>query len=63
MIASFGTEEVWLIGPWRSFDDKEFATLTRMAVFNTEPLLGPLDYVPPAEYEEQYSRDQALHAA
>jgi putative transposase len=45
-------------GPWRGFDDVEYATLEWVAWFNTQRLLEPLGYLPPAEYEEQYHRSQ-----
>lgn len=45
-------------GPWRGFDDVEFATLEWVAWFNTQRLLEALGYVPPAEYEAQYHETQ-----
>jgi len=41
-------------GPWRHLENVEFATLTWVDWFNTRRLLGPIGYVPPAEYEAQY---------
>jgi len=57
------TEVVRRDGPCRGFDDVEFATLTRMVWYNTERLLEPLGYIPPAEYEEQFHRTQTAQAA
>jgi len=49
-------------GPWRGLEDVEFATLEWVAWFNQQRLLEPLGYVPPAEYEAQFYRDQAFQA-
>jgi hypothetical protein len=46
-------------GPWRSFDDVQYATLKRVAWFTMRRHIAPLGYLPPAEFEEQYSRAQA----
>jgi putative transposase len=48
-------------GPWRSFDDVEFATLECVAWFNTQRLLAPLGYVPRAEFEAQYHETHTAH--
>jgi putative transposase len=56
VIGLFKTEVIHRDGPWRGFDDVEFATLAWVAWYNHERLLEPLGYVPPAEYEEQYHR-------
>ena len=50
-------------GPWRGFDDVEYATHEWVAWFNTQPLVEPLGYLPPTEYEAQYHRTHAAHAA
>ncbi len=49
-------------GPWRGVDDVELATLTWVAWYNTDRLLEPLGYVPPAEYEAAYYRGQSAPA-
>jgi putative transposase len=54
IIGLFKTEVIHHRGPWRSFDDVEYATLEWVAWFNTARLLEPLGYVPPAEYEAAY---------
>lgn len=63
VIGLFKAEVIHRRGPWRGFDDVEYATLEWVAWFNTQRLLAPLGYVPPAEYEEQFYRDQAAHTA
>ena len=58
VIGLFKTEVIRRRGPWRSFEDVEFATLEWVAWFNTRRLLEPIGYVPPAEHEEAYYRRQ-----
>ncbi len=58
VIGLFKTEVIRKRGPWRSLDDVEFATLKWVAWFNSERLLGPIGYVSPAEYEEDYYRER-----
>ena len=41
-------------GPWRGCEDLELATLEWVDWFNNRRLFGPLDYVPPAEYEASW---------
>jgi transposase InsO family protein len=61
VIGLYKTEVIRRRGPWRSFDDVEFATLEWVAWFNTQRLLEPLGYVPPAEYEATYHKTQTAH--
>ena len=62
VIGLFKTEVIHRRGPWRGFDDVEYATLVWVAWFNTQRLLEPLGYVPPAEFEEQfYQRPDRSH--
>ena len=65
VIGLFKTEVIRRRGPWRGFDDVEFATLEWVWWFNHHRLLEPLGYVPPAEYEEKYqdSHDTQVAAA
>jgi transposase InsO family protein len=42
-------------GPWRSFEDVEFASLIWIDWFNNRRLLEPIGNIPPAEAEERYS--------
>ena len=55
IIGLFKTEVIQRKGPWRHLETVEFATLTWVDWFNTRRLLEPIGYVPPAEYEAQYS--------
>ena len=41
-------------GPWRSFEDVEYATLEWVDWFNNRRLLEPIGNIPPAEVEERY---------
>ena len=43
-------------GPWRDVGAVELATLAWVDWFNNRRLLGPLEYVPPAEFEAMYDR-------
>jgi putative transposase len=63
VIGLFKTEVIHRDGPWRGLEDVEYATLEWVAWFNTQRLLEPLGYLPPAEYEEQFHRTQATHLA
>lgn len=55
VIGLFKTEIIWKKGPWRNFDDVEYATLDWVDWFNNKRLLEPLGYLPPAEYEKMYN--------
>jgi transposase InsO family protein len=63
VIGLYKTEVIHRDGPWRGFDDVEYATLEWVAWFNSQRLLEPLGYLPPAEYEAQYHRARTAHAA
>ena len=63
VIGLFKTEVIHRDGPWRGLDAVEYATLEWVAWFNTQRLLEPLGYLPPAEYEEQFHRTRTAHAA
>ena len=41
-------------GPWRTFEDVEYATLEWVDWFNNRRLLDPIGNIPPAEAEAQY---------
>jgi putative transposase len=56
IIGLFKTEVIDRRGPWRSFQDVEFATLEGVWWFNHHRLLEPIGYLPPAEFEAQYHR-------
>ena len=59
VIGLFKTEVIHQNGPWKGLEDVEFAMLTWVAWYNTQPLMEPLGYSPPAEYEAQYLRTPA----
>jgi transposase InsO family protein len=59
VIGLFKTEVIHRRGPWRGFDDVEFATLNWVWWFNHHRLLEPLGYLPPAEYEEKFHHSPA----
>jgi putative transposase len=63
VIGLFKTEVIRRRGPWRSLEDVEFATLEWVAWWNTGRLLEPIGYIPPAEYEAAYYRQQGVPAA
>ena len=54
VIGLFKTEVIRQQGPWRNLDQVEYATLDWVAWFNTQRLLAPLGYLPPAEFEAQH---------
>jgi transposase InsO family protein len=58
VVGLFKTEVIRQRGPWRGFDDVEFATLEWVWWFNHQRLLEPLGYLPPAEFEEQFLESQ-----
>jgi putative transposase len=55
VIGLFKTEIIWKKGPWRNFDDVEYATLDWVDWFNNKRLLETIGYLPPAEYEKMYN--------
>jgi transposase InsO family protein/transposase-like protein len=63
VIGLFKTEVMWRRGPWRTVEDVEFATLEWVAWFDTQRLLEPIAYVPPAEYEAGYYHAMTSHEA
>ena len=63
VIGLFKTELIHQDGPWRGFEDVEYATLEWVAWYNTQRLLEPLGYLPPAEYEEHFHRTQTAQIA
>jgi transposase InsO family protein len=58
VIGLFKTEVIRRRGPWRDLDSVEIATLEWVDWFNNRRLLGPIGYVPPAEFELRYDRAQ-----
>jgi transposase InsO family protein len=60
IIGLFKTEVIRRCGPWRTLEAVEFATLEWVDWFNHRRLLGPIGYVPPAEYEARYYEQAAV---
>ena len=58
IIGLFKTEVIGRRGPWRSFDEVEYATLEWVDWFNHRRLLKPIGDIPPAELETAYHRQQ-----
>ena len=54
----YKTEVIRHRGPWRSIEEVEFATLEWVDWFNNRRLLDAIGYVPPAEFEKAYHRQQ-----
>jgi len=55
----YKAEVIYHLGPWKGLEAVEYATLEWVAWYNSQRLMEPLGYVPPAEYEDQYHRAQA----
>jgi putative transposase len=60
VIGLFKTEVIQRQGPWRTREAVEFATLAWVDWFNHRRLLGPIGFVPPAEYEARYYEQAAV---
>jgi transposase InsO family protein len=54
IIGLYKTEVIRRNGPWRNFDEVEFATLEWVDWFNNRRLFGPIGNIPPAEFEALY---------
>ena len=54
VIGLFKTEVIRRLGPWRSLEAVEWATLAWVDWFNHRRLLEPIGNIPPAEAEECY---------
>ncbi len=54
----FKAEVIHRKGPWRNFDDVEYATLEWVDWFNNRRLLGPIGYVSPSAYEQDHFRQR-----
>jgi transposase InsO family protein len=52
--ALYKAEVIYHLGPWRGLEDVEYATLEWVAWYNSQRLMEPLGYVPPAEFEAAY---------
>ena len=62
VIGLYKTEVIRQRGPWRNIEQVEFATLEWVDWFNNRRLLEPIGYVPPAEFEQMYYRNQQTPA-
>ena len=60
VIGLYKAEVVRHEGPWKGLEEVEFATLEWVDWFNNVRLLEPIDYVPPAEFEEAYYAHAAV---
>jgi transposase InsO family protein len=60
IIGLFKTEVIRRLGPWRHLEAVECATLDWVDWFNHRRLLGPIGFVPPAEYEARYYEQAAV---
>jgi transposase InsO family protein len=58
IIGLYKTELVRRRGPWRGLDEVEYATLEWVDWFNHRRLLEPIGYVPPAEFEAAFRREE-----
>jgi putative transposase len=58
VIGLFKAEVIRRLGPWRSLEAVEFATLEWVDWFNNRRLLGPIGNIPPAEAEARYDAAQ-----
>jgi putative transposase len=62
VIGLYKTEVIRPRGPWKGLEAVELATLDWVHWFNNTRLLGPIGYVPPAEFEQAYYQRQATQA-
>lgn len=62
VIGLYKTEVIERLGPWRSAEAVELATLDWVHWFNNRRLFEPLGHVPPVEFEVQYHRGQSTPA-
>jgi transposase InsO family protein len=58
VIGLFKAEVIKQLGPWKTMQEVERETMHWVDWYNTERLLGPIGYIPPAEAERRYL-DQA----
>jgi transposase InsO family protein len=60
VIGLYKTEVISRRDRWNSLEAVEFATLRWVDFFNHRRLLGPIGFVPPAEYEARYYEQAAV---
>lgn len=51
------------LGSWKGLDEVEHATLNWVDWFNNRRLLGPIEDIPPVEYENMYYQQAESAAA
>lgn len=59
----YKTEVIHNSGPWKDFDDVEYATLDWVHWYNKDRLFGSIGYVTPRELEEKYWEKESTPAA
>lgn len=62
VIGLFKTEVIHRRGPWRGFEDVEYATLTWVAWYNSSRLHESLGYLSPARFEQAFHDRQTAPA-
>ena len=62
IIGLYKAEVIHHRGPWKGREAVEYATLEWVAWYNSQRLMEPLGYLPPAEYEAQYYTAQTTPA-
>jgi putative transposase len=58
IIGLYKTELIRQRGAWKGIDEVEYATLEWVDWFNHRRLLEPIGYVPPAEFEAAFQREE-----
>jgi putative transposase len=58
IIGLYKTELIRRRGPWKGLDEVEYATLEWVDWFNHRRLLEPIGYVPPAQFEAAFRREE-----
>jgi putative transposase len=58
IIGLYKTELIRRRGPWKGINEVEYATLEWVDWFNHRRLLEPIGYVPPAEFEAAFQREE-----
>ena len=62
VISLYKAELVRNLGPWTGLDELELATLEWVDWWNHRRLLGPIGYVPPAEFEQRWAKEATKEA-
>jgi putative transposase len=58
IIGLYKTELIRRRGPWKGPDEVEYATLEWVDWFNHRRLMEPIGYIPPAEFEAAFQREE-----